>query len=147
MPRYFRLEEATRLLPRVAPLIQLAVELKKAHDEAEQALDAINRKVAMSGGMVLDRPHLLQQRSQLQTAAQQLNQVLQEVAALGCQIKDLDIGLIDFPSLYHGDEVCLCWRLGEKSIEYWHAAHEGFRGRKPIDEEFLTNHEGGDIEV
>lgn len=147
MPRYFRLEEATRLLSRVAPLIQRAVDLKKAHDEAEHALDAINRKVAMSGGMVLDRAHLLQQRSQLQSAAQQLNQVLQEVAALGCQVKDLDIGLIDFPSLYHGDEVCLCWRLGEKSIEFWHGTHEGFRGRKPIDEEFLASHEGGDIEV
>lgn len=147
MPRYFRLEEATRLLSRVAPLIERAVALKKVHDEAEQALDAINRKVAMSGGMVLDRAHLLEQRSRRETAVQQLNNVLQDVAAIGCQVKDLDIGLIDFPALYQGDEVCLCWRLGEKSIEYWHGAHEGFRGRKPIDEEFMANHEGGDIEV
>ncbi len=147
MPKYFRLEEATRLLPKVAPLIKRAVALKRAHDEAQGALDAINQKVAMSGGMMVDRGRLLEQRSQRQTAAQQLNEVLEEVAGIGCEVKDLDMGLIDFPALYHGNEVCLCWRLGEKSIEYWHGTHEGFHGRKPIDEEFLANHEGGETEV
>ncbi|MBL8291545.1 MAG: DUF2203 domain-containing protein [Bryobacterales bacterium] len=147
MPRYFRLEEATRLLTRVAPLIGQAVALKKAHDAAEEALQAINRKVAMSGGMILDRRQLLEQRSQRQTTAQQLNEVLGEVEAIGCHVKDLDMGLIDFPSLYRGDEVCLCWRLGEKSIDFWHGTHEGFRGRKPIDADFLQHHTGGEAEV
>ena len=54
----------------------------------------------------------------------------------GAQIKDLDIGLIDFLTMYRGREVLLCWKLGEEGIGYWHGTEEGFRGRKPIDDEF-----------
>ena len=50
---------------------------------------------------------------------------------------------IDFLTLYHGREVCLCWKLGEDRIRFWHGMEEGFRGRKAIDEEFLENHAGG----
>lgn len=147
MPKYFRLEEARRLLPRVAALIGKAVALKKAHDAAEGALQAMSQKVAMSGGMFLDRRQLREEQSRRQAAAQQLNEVMGAVEALGCQVKDLDIGLIDFPSLYRGNEVCLCWRLGEESIDFWHGSHEGFQGRKPIDADFLANHKGGEEEV
>jgi hypothetical protein len=54
-------------------------------------------------------------------------------------VKDLDIGLIDFPTLFRGREVYLCWRMGETGIRYWHG-EEGFRGRKEIDRDFLDNH-------
>ena len=60
----------------------------------------------------------------------------------GVVVKDLDIGLIDFPTLFRGEEVYLCWKLGETGIRFWHGLDEGFRGRKPIDEEFLANHRG-----
>ena len=55
-------------------------------------------------------------------------------------IKDLEIGLIDFPTLFRGQEVYLCWKLGEDKIRFWHGIHEGFRGRKAIDQDFLDNH-------
>jgi hypothetical protein len=55
-------------------------------------------------------------------------------------VKDLDIGLVDFPTVFRGVEVCLCWKLGEPRIGYWHGAEEGFRGRKPIDQDFLAHH-------
>ena len=61
---------------------------------------------------------------------------------IGCLIKDLDIGLIDFPTTYRGEEVYLCWKLGEPGIEYWHGVDEGFRGRKPIDQDFLDTPPG-----
>ena len=64
------------------------------------------------------------------------------VDELGAQVKDLDIGLIDFLTRYHGREVCLCWKLGEHGIRFWHSQEEGFKGRKPIDAEFLENHHG-----
>jgi hypothetical protein len=50
--------------------------------------------------------------------------------------------LIDFPALYQGREVLLCWKLGEDRIAFWHGVDEGFRGRKPIDDEFRENHRG-----
>ena len=47
-------------------------------------------------------------------------------------MKDLDDGLLDFPSLREGEEVLLCWRLGEEEIAFWHGPEEGFAGRKPL---------------
>jgi hypothetical protein len=61
---------------------------------------------------------------------------------MGVLVKDLDIGLIDFLTRYHGREVCLCWKLGEDRIAFWHGMEEGFRGRKAIDQEFVRNHRG-----
>jgi hypothetical protein len=61
---------------------------------------------------------------------------------MGVLVKDLDIGLIDFLTHYQGREVCLCWKLGEERIRFWHGTGEGFAGRKPIDGEFLENHRG-----
>jgi hypothetical protein len=58
-------------------------------------------------------------------------------------VKDLDTGLVDFPTLFRGQEVYLCWKLGEASIEFWHSVDEGFRGRKAIDRDF-RDHLAGD---
>jgi hypothetical protein len=52
-----------------------------------------------------------------------------EIEQLGALVKDLDIGLLDFMARYEGRDVCLCWKLGEDAIRYWHGAEEGFRGR------------------
>ena len=57
-------------------------------------------------------------------------------------VKDLDIGLLDFMARYQGKDVCLCWKLGETGIHFWHGAEEGFRGRKEIDDAFRAHHSG-----
>jgi len=64
------------------------------------------------------------------------------VQEIGCLIKDIDVGLVDFPTSLRGVEVYLCWKLGESGISFWHGVDEGFRGRKPIDKDFLDNHQG-----
>ena len=51
---------------------------------------------------------------------------------LGVLVKDLDLGLVDFPTLRDGEEVLLCWRVGEDEIRYWHGLEEGFAGRKEL---------------
>jgi hypothetical protein len=60
-------------------------------------------------------------------------EAVNKIQETGCVVKDLDTGLIDFPSLLDGQEVYLCWKVGEDRIEYWHGLHEGFAGRKPLD--------------
>ena len=65
--------------------------------------------------------------------ARAVKQAVEKVQEFGCLVKDLDIGLIDFPTLLKGEEVYLCWKLGEAGIRFWHGVQEGFRGRKPID--------------
>jgi hypothetical protein len=57
---------------------------------------------------------------------------LRELGGHGCQLKDLRGGIVDFPALYDGREVCLCWRLGEAAVSHWHEQDAGFKGRQPI---------------
>src|SRR5262245_57904039 len=66
-------------------------------------------------------------------AAAELEGWLERLAELGVQVKDAEVGLLDFPALRDGEDVLLCWRVGEEAVEWWHGLDEGFAGRKPID--------------
>jgi hypothetical protein len=57
---------------------------------------------------------------------------VQELSALGVHVKDLERGLVDFPALREGEEVLLCWQLGEDEVAYWHGLDDGFAGRQPL---------------
>jgi len=96
----------------------------------------------MMGGMMVDRDRARTTRERRNSLAQRLKSAIEQVQEVGCVVKDLDMGLVDFPTLFRGVEVCLCWKLGETRIEYWHGMEEGFRGRKRIDEDFLRHHRG-----
>jgi len=82
----------------------------------------------------------LEARTRRDSSAARLKASLQQVQEIGCIVKDLDIGLIDFPTTFRGIEVYLCWKLGEPAIEFWHGVDEGFRGRKAIDQDFIDHH-------
>lgn len=143
MPKRFTLPEAQRLVPRVDRLLRGAIEYKALYDDAEKEIQSFQERVMMMGGVTVDRARAVEARTRRDAAAAQLRGAIEQVQELGCLIKDLDMGLIDFPTLYRGVEVYLCWKLGEGSIEYWHGVDEGFRGRKKIDQDFLDHHEGG----
>lgn len=142
MTRYFTLREALDLLPVMERHLRDAVAAKSHLDETERVLTALHRKVSMLGGVALDPAENIAARRRRDEAAQQLKSELEAMAEVGVQVKDLDIGLIDFPTLYRGREVLLCFRMGEETIRYWHGTDEGFRGRKEIDQDFLDHHEG-----
>lgn len=143
MPRYFRLEEAVKLLPRVEPLVREAVQLKTLFDASDQELKDTSRNIMLMGGARIDPGKVLSVRQQRDQCARRLQELLERIDELGAQVKDLNMGLLDFPTIYKGEEVCLCWRLGEHEIRFWHGATEGFKGRKEIDDEFRQQH-GGD---
>jgi hypothetical protein len=145
MPRYFSLDQALRTLPRVQQAVRDAIEVKAQYQHADDELKDVSRRVMASGGMQLDRGHVGQLRQEREVSAQRLQSALDSIHEYGCLVKDLDIGLLDFPTLYRGREVYLCWRLGEEKIEFWHDVDEGFRGRKPIDDDFLANHKGDSV--
>ena len=142
MPRFFTLDQAHRTLPRVEDAVRRAIDLKADYQTAEEELREVGRKVMVSGGMIVDRERVGNLRQKREQSASHLNDAIEVIQDMGCLVKDLDIGLLDFPTLYRGEEVYLCWRLGEPRIEFWHGVEEGFRGRKPIDSEFLENHRG-----
>ena len=142
MPRYFTLDQARQLLTAADRLLRQTIALKQEHEHARDEIDNINRKVSMMGGMYVDRENYASLRAKVDSTATRLKEIFSEIEQVGFEVKDLDIGLIDFPTLYRGEEVCLCWKLGEADIEFWHGTTEGFRGRKPIDQEFLDQHRG-----
>ena len=142
MTRYFTLQQAERLLPEVESALREAILLKEEHQQAEEQLRASTERVMMLGGVDLDRRAFLDQRARRDASALHLKEVIERIQEFGCLVKDLDTGLIDFPTLFHGQEVYLCWKLGETGITYWHKVEDGFRGRQPIDRDFIDNHRG-----
>ncbi|MGO4879210.1 MAG: DUF2203 domain-containing protein [Bryobacteraceae bacterium] len=142
MPRRFTLWEAERMLPQIRDWMREAVDLKSQFDDAEHAVQALATRITMMGGIVPDRERAAKDRARRDSAGQQLRAILEKFEQSGVLVKDLDKGLVDFPTLFHGEEVYLCWKLDEDSIRFWHGTHEGFAGRKAIDQDFLENHEG-----
>jgi len=142
MPRRFTLAEAQRLVPRLERLMREAVARKGEYEAVERAIQSFTQRVMAMGGMIVDREQVRQTRERRNTAAQNLRESIEQVQELGCVVKDLDIGLVDFPTRFRGVDVYLCWRMGERAIEFWHGMDEGFRGRKAIDQDFRDNHEG-----
>lgn len=142
MQRFFTLEQAQNALPGVESLIRQAIALKADYDSADAELRNIMHAITIAGGSQVDRESVLNLRTRRDSSLQLLKDTLERIQESGCLVKDLDTGLLDFPTLYRGTEVYLCWKLGEDRIRYWHAVADGFRGRKPIDEDFLANHTG-----
>jgi hypothetical protein len=139
MSKHFTLNEAQNLLPQVERLLQDAMRLKPEFDSAAADINRIKERVHIMGGTLIDRGAALERRQRKESSSKQLRQALEEILGMGIQIKDIETGLIDFPTRFRGREVYLCWKFGEKDIAYWHG-DEGFRGRKPIDRDFLDHH-------
>ena len=142
MPKRFTVSEAQSLVPRLETVMRGAVALKTEYAQADEAVRQVLERVTMMGGMMVDRDSVRLGRERREKLAQRLKNAIEQVQEFGCVVKDLDMGLVDFPTLLRGIEVCLCWKLGEKRIQFWHGLEEGFRGRKLIDADFLQNHRG-----
>lgn len=135
----FNLEEAEKLLPQLEGWLRAAIESRKKIAEIEAEYAAMVRQVTSLGGRVIDVPYWIGRKRDEENCGAQLRTAAQQIADCGCVLKDLDIGLIDFPCELDGREVYLCWKLGEPSIGFWHHTEEGFAGRKPIDGFFLEH--------
>ena len=142
MPRFFTLQEAEQLLPEVESSIRDAIALKSEYQEAEAEWQSFSRRVMLLGGVVVDHSRIEEQKNRRESTGARLKEAIERIHEYGCLVKDLDMGLVDFPTQFNGQEVYLCWKLGEPNIQFWHGVHEGFRGRKPIDQEFLEHHRG-----
>ncbi len=142
VPRFFNLPEAEGLLPEVERLLLSLKEQKQAYEQADTELTKISHRIALAGGMVPPRDRIVQLRSRKDAAARALKAVVEKIQEIGCQIKDVDTGLVDFPTLYRDQEVYLCWKMGESGIGFWHHVEDGYRGRRPIDSDFIAHHRG-----
>lgn len=129
--RYFTPEEANALLPQLRPLLA-AIQTHKAEiDRLEEEVRRVQRLVRGNGGG-LSEVAGQQRHARLREEADALQNALEAVQALGCQVKDLDTGLVDFPSRRSGEIILLCWRVDEPTVAHWHDLESGFRGRQPL---------------
>jgi hypothetical protein len=132
--RTFTLDEAQSLLPVLESLLRTAIASKKLMEEFDNELQAVGHRIFLNGGTHVDIVSLARRKAERAKAEQRLRDAFGEIDSIGVQIKDLDIGLLDFPCEVEGETVLLCWKLGEKAITHWHGEKEGFAGRKPIDQ-------------
>lgn len=136
-PRLFTLTEAERARKEIEPFLLEAMDCRKKLAGLETDLAAVSARIMMMGGVVVPYEKLASLRAQHQQLADTLKQALNRILETGCLIKDLEVGLLDFPALINNEEVYLCWRLGEDRIRFYHRQNEGFAGRKPLDPQDL----------
>jgi hypothetical protein len=133
----FTLDEAHALLPVLSSLLKRSMDGKGVIEEVEKELQDLKHRILLSGGLMVDVPAVAKRRAERDKSFQDIKDTLAEIDAIGVQVKDLDIGLLDFPCAVGDEIVLLCWKYGEEKIEFWHGMEEGFKGRKPIDERIL----------
>src|SRR5580658_11162031 len=132
--RTFTLEEAQSLLPVLESLLRTAIDGKKLIDAVDTELQELAHRVFLQGGLLVNVVHMARRKAEREKAIPRVKDALAEIDATGVQVKDLDIGLLDFPCKVEGEILLLCWKLGEPAITHWHGTNEGFAGRKPIDQ-------------
>jgi hypothetical protein len=132
--KYFDRREAEELLPVIGHFLEEARKQKHALDSISAEISNAALRIMMLGGSLPPFAELNHKKSQRDKVAEQLAQTVEEIQQTGCVVKDLETGLVDFPSLRAGEKVYLCWKLGEAHIAYWHGIEEGFAGRKPLDD-------------
>ena len=129
--RHFTPEEANALLEQVRPVAESLVAHRRAFTVAAARRARLTQRISGNGGD-FDPQEPSELDEQLEREAEAVAHAVEELQALGVLVKDLDRGLVDFPALRDGEEVLLCWQVGEAEVAYWHGLEEGFAGRKPL---------------
>ena len=128
---YFTVDEANQKIPWLEVQLQEVSSLGKNIERLRIDLDNSLRKRSSNGHGDTDQ-NVVDNRKETAAAVDRLRNLVQELNDLGIILKDSERGLVDFPMLWEGREVYLCWLLGESSIQFWHEIDAGFAGRQPL---------------
>lgn len=129
--KLFTIEEANRALPLVRRIV---ADLRDDYQTWRELMARYEIIAAGTRAYLGEDQHEVELRHELAERAARLDGLLEELKAVGCELKDFELGLVDFYALLDDRLVFLCWRLGEPRIEYWHEVDAGIAGRQPIDE-------------
>ncbi len=131
-PRYFTVEEANDLVG------TLEIEFGRVARVRSELGALIASFGAELAGAILEEgaippPGREQEARRLAVLAREVAAAVERMNAMGCLVKDLDAGLVDFYSMMDGEAVFLCWQFGEPAVTYWHPIDQGFGSRKPVE--------------
>ncbi|MFA5866101.1 MAG: DUF2203 domain-containing protein [Phycisphaerae bacterium] len=127
-PRHFTVSEANRSLVLVGKIVKDVLGLYCRAKMIEEHYSVLDRET--------ERQERLNLKRQYESLLEQLQAYNRELNTIGCQLRDWKTGTVDWPALYDGREVYLCWRMGDSQVEYWHEAYEDFVTRQRIEGEF-----------
>jgi hypothetical protein len=125
MPRFFTLAEANEALKTIRPLMDEVMLIRQRILDEQPEIWPVIQKSAGNGG----NPRL----SKMVLDFEKFDALIHKIQNAGAQIKDINIGLLDFSAQKDGREICLCWKYGEGDIAYWHEVDAGYAGRQPIE--------------
>jgi len=132
-PRFFTVEEANALVStlqiefgRIAQVRSLLGPLIQALGGPDDAVAVLQEDAPLPAG-------LEGQAAELRRLAAEITGAVERVNGLGCLVKDVEMGLVDFYALVEGEPAFLCWQFGEPAISHWHPLDEGYAARKPIE--------------
>jgi len=131
MERIFTLEEANAAVVELRPVVERMVRHREKLVAAQKRQTELLTRIAGNGGD-LQTSDLREVAEAIQSEADAIGACAEQIDAAGAQIKSLEDGLLDFPAQRNGEDVLLCWKLGEGEIGFWHGVEEGFTGRKPL---------------
>ena len=132
-PRFFTLEEANALVPALQIEFGRIARARSEIGPVIGALGGADASMAILRDEGLLPPGQEAEAARLRSLASEITEAVERVNDLGCLVKDVDTGLVDFYALQDGEAVFLCWQFGERAVSHWHALDEGFAGRKPIE--------------
>ena len=129
--KLFSTDRANALIPKLGPLVEELLDRRR-----DLAIKLLEADPALHHSPPR-RPRLAAARSALPAPLfgelkHEIGRLIYRIEALGCVVKDIDLGLVDFPSMRDDEPIYLCWKLGEPKVAYWHGADEGFSARKPL---------------
>jgi hypothetical protein len=133
---HFTVDEVEALIPTLERIFVQILQLRAGLRALATKLDRAGVQMTRDETVETDAgpPAVRQAKAVFRGLDEALSDEVECIGALGGEVKDIEIGLVDFPGQRGGEEILLCWKLGEKSIGYWHAVDGGFASRRPIDE-------------
>src|SRR5262245_25379986 len=138
MPRtHFTVGEVEALIPTLEEVFMHVLQLRAGLRAVEGKLDRAGVRMSRDDLLESDAGPLegRQANAVFRGLYEALSDEMERVRAMGGEVKDLETGLVDFPGRRGGDEILLCWKLGEKRIGFWHTKDGGFASRRPIDDQ------------
>jgi hypothetical protein len=131
--KLFSLREAEHLRAQLEPVLIEAIESRRKLEELDEQLGKLAERIQRSGGLMVAYEAAAKLRIERNSVEASIRDALEKIHSTGCIVKDLEVGLLDFPARIEGEDVYLCWKLGEDRIRFYHRQDEGFAGRRPID--------------